>query len=188
MVVSTAGVRLAHVTLYVARENVANERILGASLVRPGIVLAGAQIDFVELVVALAAEQWVAELSCTVFTAKKQTKGMLGIAAASAECPAYPQARVKPESRRPVRMDQLDRRAPLPVYSIVTGVDIYAGGSVKKIRQIRYQRDCRYIEQSILHKAGPSGIVNDVRVHAVIDDLAVNTAGRPAGPRGLAVG
>ncbi len=112
---------------------------------------------------------------------------MFGITAGPAVCPAYPQARIKPESRRAVGIKQLDRRAPLPVYAVVAGVDVYARGSVKKVFKIRYQRDAGYGQHRIVHKVSVTGIIDDVGVHAVIDDLAVDAACRPAGPRGLAV-
>ncbi len=56
MVVSTASIRLAHVTLYVAGEDVSYKRVPGVALERPGVVLACAQIDLIELVHTLVAE------------------------------------------------------------------------------------------------------------------------------------
>ena len=121
MVVPASRVGLARGALEVAGEDVPQHRVLAAGVVAlvapegPGVVLLGPQVDALEGVDALVAEQRVLQLGHAVFRPEEQAEAVLGIVAHAAVAPANPQARVDLEPWRPIRIDQLHGDRPLPV-------------------------------------------------------------------------
>ena len=107
---------------------------------------------------------------------------MLGIARAPAESAPDADACIDLKSFGAVRVNQLDRRRPFPVNTILARIGVDARCRIEQALQIHHDRERRDRLQVILDGAAVSWIVDYVRIHAVIDHVPAPTA-RPAGWR-----
>ena len=95
---------------------------------------------------------------------------MLGIVATATEATTNSQTGIDLETRRAVRIQQLQRSRTLPVASVVVGIRIDACRRIKQMGQIRGNRQRRDGLQSILNSCGPF-LLNNSLVDAIIDDV-----------------
>src|SRR5690606_2968427 len=164
------------------------ERVLLASLESPRVVLARAEIDLVELVRALAAEERILEASGAVLLAEEEAEGVLGISVASAESAADAQTGIDAEAFLAVGVDQLRGHRPFPGAPVVSGIHVDAGRRAEEIGDVGRDDDRRNREESGLDLRRPDGVVHDVGIHAVVEHLTVDASRRPARPGRLATG
>ncbi len=171
--------RMAHGQLQVAVQLVAHEDAAAVALKAPRVVLESAQIYFVEAVRAGVAEERIAQFRGPVFLAEKQPEGVFGIAGAAAESAPDAKARRHLETRRPVRMDQLDRTGPLPIPAVLAGVGVNARGRVEQVVEVHDDGKARQRLEVVPDGGCVPGVVDHPRVHAVVHHVGAPT-GRPA--------
>ena len=144
VVVAAAVVGLAERALRITREDVLDERELRALVVRPGVVLGRAEVDLLEFVRALVAEQRVGELARAVDAAEEQAEGVLRVLRAAAVGAADAEAGRDREFVRPVRRgDLLDHRRALPGAAVAGRVHVDARGRVEEVLRVDHDGDRR---------------------------------------------
>ena len=141
VIVAAAGVGLAHVALGIAVEDVA---IIGAQMghlrpLVPTVLLRGTQIDFIELIDAFVAEQWILQFSCAVLVSEEQAEPMFRVPPLTTVTAADSHAGIYLESLAAVRVDEFDGGGPFPSGSLLCGVRVDARVGMHPIVQIRHE-------------------------------------------------
>ena len=95
---------------------------------------------------------------------------MFGIAGAAAVSAANANPRIDLESRRSIRINQLQRCRALPGLPISAWIGVNAVGSPEVLR-IHHDREARQRLQIVLNRAAPLRIVHDIRIHPIVHDL-----------------
>ena len=177
MVVAAAVVALAHVALAVAREDLVYER-LPSAVVRPGVVLLGAEVDLLEFTHAFVAEERVLERAHAVLAAEEEAEGVLRIARAAAEGAADADACGHVELVRGIRrVDLLDLDRTLPFAAVSGRVHVDALRLVEEVLRVDDERDRAHAVREAAAEAQLRVFVfalRDRRVHAVPHRLAVD--------------
>ena len=163
---------LSHGELRVAGELVAHEDAASVAAERPGVVLGRAQVDAVEDLGAVGAEQRVFQFA-VVLVAEEEAERVLGVVTRSTVTASDPQAHVDLEPLGAVRVDQLERCRTLPGALVATRVDVDPRCRIKEILCVRDDREGRQRLERVLELRAPRGAVHDVGVHPVVDDLTV---------------
>ena len=184
VVVAAAVVRLAHVALRVAREALLDEGERVHVAVRPRVVLRRAQVDLLELVGPLVAEERELELAHAVLAAEEEAERVLGIGRPAAVRAADADARGDAELlRRAVhRVDLLDHRRALPPLAVALRVHVDALPAVEEGGGVDDERDrldrVREAPVEARHRVGVA--VHDVAPEAVHQHLVVHPGRREA--------
>ena len=178
MVKVAAFTRLALGQLRIARELVTESDEPVVAFEAPGVVLECAQIKAVETIgTALASEGGELQFTGPVFLAEKEAKGVFGIAGTAAVTAPDADARVDVKALGSIRINQFDGRRSFPVAAVIAGVGVDAGRRVKKVPQV----GCYAVRGDGFEIVGElsaiSGIVHNIRVHTVVNDVRAPTGG-----------
>ena len=177
VVVAAAVVALAHVALAVAREDLVYER-LPSAVVRPGVVLLGAEVDLLEFTHAFVAEERVLERAHAVLAAEEKAERVLRIARAAAEGAADADAGRHVEFVRGIRrVDLLDLDRTLPFAAVSGRVHVDALRLVEEVLRVDDERDRAHAVREAAAEAQLRVFVlalGDRRAHAVPHRLAVD--------------
>ena len=189
VIVTTARVRVSHLSLQIAGVNIAHERVAAVTAERPAVVLRGPQVHTVELIDAFLAKQGEMQLAGAVFVTEEEAKRVFGIVAVATVTTAESQASINLKVRRAVGIDQLQRDGAFPGDAVVAGVRVDAGRGAQQVVDVHHDRNRRDLHQRSFELWSPGGAVDDIRVHAVVQHLPVDvrrrgeTGGRGSGRR-----
>ena len=180
-----ARVGLSEVALRVPREDVTDKDPPGIGLERPRIILRRPQIELLNDLSTVFAEQRVVQLAVAILLAEEQPQRVFGIAGRAAESAAHAQAGVGLKAVAAVGIDQLDRRRAFPRDGVLRCVDIDPFGRIEQVRQVGDDAERRDRLQRRDHLRPVVRAVHDRRVHAVIEVLPVDRSRRETGRRFL---
>src|ERR1041384_6242226 len=145
----------------------------------PGVILKRPEIEPVEDVgPSLVGKDRVIQFGVTVLLAEEKAEGVLGVARAPAVSAPNANATVNMKALGPIGINQFDRGRAFPRDTVIAGVGIDAERRIKKILEVRRDAVARNDFEVVLNLPAIRRIIDDVGVHAVIDDILAPT-GRP---------
>ncbi len=183
MVITAPRIGLPHLALQVSGEDFTDHGVSAVAPETPRVVLRRAKVELVKLVRSFVAEHRILELGVAVFVAEEEAKGMLGVVVATAVPAANSQTRVDLKTLAAVRVEQFDRRCPFPIDAVAARVDVDARGRIEQVAHVRCDRQRRDVRQCIFELWPPGPVVDNVRVHSIIQHLPVDRSRGPTGRR-----
>ncbi|MBA7681580.1 hypothetical protein ES703_89920 [subsurface metagenome] len=152
VIIATPRIGLSHGPLGVTAKDILDHDVARVAILGPGIVLAGAQVNFIEFIGTFVFKERILEFALTIARPEKKAKGVLGILATATDTSADAQAGVNLESFAAVGIDKLYRGWTFPFLAVFQGIDINTRRGIEQIIQVCHQRNRRDRQQRIVYQ------------------------------------